>query len=74
MGVLKDVAEGVGDLLTGGAISAKKERKKARKEARMARESAIEENEAERQRRRSVQRASLQSQPSLFDMLGGPDA
>lgn len=74
MGVLKDVATGIGDLLTGGALSARKERKRASKEARQARESAIEETQAERRRRRSTQRAALQSQPSLFDMLGGPDA
>ena len=74
MGVLKGVATGIGDLLTGGAISAKKERKRARKEARQAKESAIEETQAERRRRQSMQRATLQNQPSLFDMLGGPDA
>lgn len=74
MGVLKEVATGIGDLLTGGAFSAKKDRKKARREARDARESAIEETQEERRRRQSMQRSALQSQPSLFDLLGGPDA
>ena len=74
MGVIKDIGEGIGNLLTGGAISRKKDKKKAKKFAREAREEASDLERQERTRRRNIQRASLQAQPSLFDMLGGPDA
>jgi len=74
MGVVKDVFEGIGDVLTGGAISAKKERKKARRAAREASEQAEQESAEERRRRRNIQRSALQNQPSLFDLLSGPDA
>lgn len=72
MGVIASVAKGVGDLLTGGAISARKARKRAKREEERAEQEMLAETEAERARRRSIQRAALQRQPSLYDMLGGP--
>lgn len=74
MGVLKSVATGIGDVLTGGAFTARKEGKKAKKRARQAEEQIEQEREASRDRRQNFQRAALQQQPSLFDLLGGPDA
>lgn len=73
MGAVKSIARGIGDVLTGGAFSAKRARKKARKRADEAEEQLEQEREAETTRRRNFQRAALTQQPSLFDMLGGPD-
>lgn len=74
MGVVKDIAKGIGDVLTGGAISRKKDKKKAKRFAKEAEAESDALEEAERKRRRNLQRATLQAQPSLFDILGGPDA
>jgi len=73
MGAVKSIARGIGDVLTGGAFTARKEGKKAKKRARQAEEELEQEREAETTRRRNFQRAALQQQPSLFDLLGGPD-
>lgn len=73
MGAVKSVARGIGDVLTGGAFSANRARKKARKRADEAEEQLEQEREAGTTRRRNFQRAALQQQPSLFDLLGGPD-
>lgn len=74
MGAVKSIAKGIGDILTGGAISRKKDRKKARRAAKEAEAESDALEEQERKRRRNLQRAALQAQPSLFDILGGPDA
>lgn len=73
MGAVKSIARGIGDVLTGGAFTARKEGKKAKKRARQAEEELEQEREAGRDRRQNFQRAALQQQPSLFDLLGGPD-
>lgn len=72
MSGLSKIATGVGDLLTGGAFSARKARKRAKRQEREAEEQRLEMTAEERSRRRSIQRAALERQPSLFDMLGGP--
>lgn len=74
MGMVKSIATGIGDVLTGGAFSARKARKKARKRANEAEDKLEQTAEAARTRRQNFQRAALQQQPSLFDLLGGPDA
>lgn len=73
MGAAKTLLRGIGDVLTGGAFTAKREGRKARRRADEAEEQLEQEREAETTRRRNFQRAALTQQPSLFDMLGGPD-
>lgn len=72
MGVVKSVARGIGDILTGGAITARRAAKKAKKAEAEAREELRRQAEEERRKRRDIQRATLQAQPSLFDLLSGP--
>jgi len=72
MGVVKSVAQGVGDVFTGGAFSARKDAKKARRFEKEAQEELKKQAEEERRKRRNIQRSTLQAQPSLFDLLSGP--
>lgn len=72
MGGIAKIATGIGDVLTGGAFSAKKARKRVKRQEREAEKERLEMTAEERSRRRSLQRAALERQPSLFDMLSGP--
>ncbi|TVR99838.1 MAG: hypothetical protein EA406_02225 [Rhodospirillales bacterium] len=62
----------MGDVLTGGAFTARREARRVRRAEEETQQQLTEMQREERQRRRNLQRASLQRQPTLFDLLGGP--